>query len=53
MGSGGCLNASADNDNGGSREHALAAPENIIDGTGENNRWNRAKVIDGKYQASR
>lgn len=53
MGGGGCLNTRANNDNGGSGEHALAAPENIIDGAGENNRWNRSDVIDGEYQAGR
>jgi hypothetical protein len=50
MGCGGCLDASADNDNGGSDEHALAAPENIVDGTREKDRWDRANVIDGKDQ---
>jgi hypothetical protein len=50
MGCGGCLDASADNDNGSSNEHALAAPENIVDGARENDRGNRANVIDGKDQ---
>jgi hypothetical protein len=51
MGCGGCLDASADDDNDGSHEHAHTAPENIVDGTRENDSWDRANVIDGKYQA--
>lgn len=47
----GCLNAGANNDDGSSSEHALAAPKNIVDGTRENHCWDRADVIDGKYQA--
>lgn len=51
MGCSRCLDASANDDNDGSSEHALAAPENIVDGTRENDSWDRANVINGKYQA--